>query len=67
MSAVPLRNVYYMLTYAYEVLKSKEYERLDREVFDSVYDLFATLLLCGTNDLTDFESGFERIRDFATI
>jgi 5-methylcytosine-specific restriction enzyme subunit McrC len=51
MSAVPLSNVYYMLTYAYEVLKSKEYERLNREEFNSIYDLLATLLLCGTNDL----------------
>ena len=40
-----------MLTYAYEVLKSKEYERLNREDFDNIYDLLATLLLCGTNDL----------------
>lgn len=51
MSTVPLRNVYYMLTYAYEMLKSKEYERLSREDFDNIYDLLATLLLCGTNDL----------------
>ena len=40
-----------MLTYAYDVLKSKEYERLGRENFENIYDLLATLLLCGTNDL----------------
>lgn len=51
MSVVPIKNVYYMLAYAFDVLKSKEYERLDRENFEEVYDLLATLLLCGTNDL----------------
>ena len=51
MSAVPIKNVYYMLTYAYDVLKSKEYERLNNEDFYNIYDLLATLLLCGTNDL----------------
>jgi len=58
MSTVPIKNVYYMLTYAYEVLKSKKYEQLNREDFENIYDLLATLLLCGTNDL--IKRGFLR-------
>ncbi|MCL2078734.1 MAG: hypothetical protein FWH17_02700 [Oscillospiraceae bacterium] len=51
MSAIPIKNVYYMLVYVFEMLKSKEYARLDREDCESIYDLLASLLLCGTNDL----------------
>lgn len=51
MSAIPIRNVYNMLVYTFEVLKSKEYERLDREDCEDIYDLLASLLLCGTNTL----------------
>ena len=51
MSTIPIKNVYYMLTYAFDVLKSKKYERLNCEDFDNIYDLMTTLLLCGTNDL----------------
>jgi len=40
-----------MLVYAFEVLKSKEYERLGREDCKDIYDLLASLLLCGTNTL----------------
>jgi len=51
MSSIPIKNVYHMLVYAFEILKSKEYERLNRENCDNIYDLLASLLLCGTNDL----------------
>jgi len=40
-----------MLVYAFEVLKSKEYERLGREDCEDIYDLLASLLLCGMNSL----------------
>jgi len=51
MSSVPIRNVYNMLVYAFEVLKSKEYERLSREDCEDIYNLLASLLLCGTQTL----------------
>lgn len=51
MSSIPIKNVYYMLIYVFEMLKSKEYARLDREDCENIYDLLASLLLCGTNDL----------------
>ncbi|MCL2019014.1 MAG: hypothetical protein FWG70_04565 [Oscillospiraceae bacterium] len=50
-SVIPIKNVYHMLVYVFEMLKSKEYERLDREEFENIYDLLASLLLCGTSDL----------------
>jgi len=51
MSSVPIKNVYNMLVYAFEVLKSKEYEQLNREECEDIYDLLASLLLCGTHTL----------------
>lgn len=51
MSCIPIKNVYNMLVYAFEVLKSKEYERLDREDCKDIYDLLASLLLCGVDSL----------------
>jgi len=48
-----------MLVYAFEMLKSKEYARLDREDCENIYDLLASLLLCGTNDL--IKRGFLKI------
>ena len=40
-----------MLVYAFDVPKSKEYERLAREDCEDIYDLLASLLLCGMNSL----------------
>lgn len=51
MSSVPIRNVYNMLVYAFEVLKSKEYEWLNKEDCRDIYDLMAALLLCGAQTL----------------
>lgn len=51
MSSVPIKNVYNMLVYTFEILKSKEYNRLNREDCEDIYDLLASLLLCGTNTL----------------
>jgi len=51
MSSVPIKNVYNMLVYAFDVLKAKEYERLGREDCEDIYDLLSSLLLCGTGSL----------------
>jgi len=51
MNRVPIKNVYNMLVYAFEVLKSKEYERLNKEDCEDIYNLLASLLLCGTQTL----------------
>ena len=51
MSSVPIKNVYNMIVYAFEILKTKEYERLSKEDCEDIYDLLASLLLCGTQAL----------------
>ncbi|MCL1988684.1 MAG: 5-methylcytosine-specific restriction endonuclease system specificity protein McrC [Firmicutes bacterium] len=48
---IPIKNVYHMLLYAYDMLKSKEYARLASENCESVHDLLAALLLRGTQTL----------------
>ena len=58
MSSVPIRNVYNMLVYAFDVLKSKEYERFNKEDCKDIFDLLASLLLCGTQTL--IKRGFVR-------
>jgi 5-methylcytosine-specific restriction enzyme subunit McrC len=40
-----------MLVYAFDLLKSKEYKRLGSEDCADIYDLLASLLLCGTQSL----------------
>lgn len=44
-----IKNIYYMLTYAFKVLKQKNYEEVASESFDNIYDLFATILVKGVN------------------
>jgi 5-methylcytosine-specific restriction enzyme subunit McrC len=43
-SAVVIRNIYYMLSYAYKVLKQGNYEQIAAEEFDNVVDLLAAIL-----------------------
>jgi 5-methylcytosine-specific restriction enzyme subunit McrC len=42
-----IRNVYYMLAYAYQELKQNNYAKIDAEAFDDIYDLFAEILASG--------------------
>lgn len=44
-----IKNIYYMLTYAFRVLNQKNYEEVASESFDNIYDLFATILVKGVN------------------
>jgi len=39
-NVIPIRNIYYMLSYAYDVLKQGENVALANEEFDNIYDLF---------------------------
>lgn len=43
-SRILIKNVYYMLSYAFKALKQNNYEQLDHEDFDHVADLFAAIL-----------------------
>lgn len=44
-----IKNIYYMLTYAFRVLGQKNYDKVASESFDHIYDLFATILVKGVN------------------
>lgn len=43
-----IKNIYYMLSYAFRNLKQKNYESVASENFESVQDLFAAILYKGT-------------------
>ncbi|MGN0612451.1 MAG: 5-methylcytosine-specific restriction endonuclease system specificity protein McrC [Porcipelethomonas sp.] len=39
-----IKNIYYMLSYAFQVLKQSNYENIASEEFDKIQDLFAAIL-----------------------
>lgn len=42
-----VKNIFYMLSYAYRELNRGEYAHLDREAFDNIHSLFAAILSAG--------------------
>ena len=42
-----IKNVYYMLAYAFQELKQNNFEEIQGETFDDIYDLFAEILARG--------------------
>lgn len=42
-----IKNVYYMLAYAFQELKQNNYEEIQGEAFEDIYDLFAEILARG--------------------
>ena len=42
-----IKNIYYMLAYAFQVLRQKNYESIASEEFDEIQDLFAAILAKG--------------------
>ena len=42
-----IRNIFYMLTYAFQELRQNNYERIATEDFDHIHDLFAEILARG--------------------
>ena len=42
-----IRNIYYMLAYAFQELRQNNYAEIDGEDFDEIYDLFAEILTRG--------------------
>lgn len=41
---IPIKNIYYMLTYAFKELRFNNYEQIAGEDFENIYDLFAEIL-----------------------
>lgn len=48
---IPIRNIYYMLCYAWDTLKSYEPTFLGQEKFDNIYNLFARIYIDDTTSL----------------
>ena len=48
---IPIKNIYYMLTYAFKELKHNNYEYIAGESFDNIYDLFAEIISKGVSYL----------------
>lgn len=48
---IPIKNVYYMLTYAFKELRRDNYEKIAGESFEDIYDLFAEILQLGLSYL----------------
>lgn len=48
---IPIKNVYYMLSYAFKELKHNNYDYIDGENFDDIYDLFAEIIFKGVSYL----------------
>lgn len=44
---IPIRNIYYMLSYAYQTLNLSEYQQIGTEKFENVKELYAEILLIG--------------------
>ena len=42
-----IRNIYYMLAYAFQELRQNNYAEIDGEKFDDIYDLFAEIMARG--------------------
>jgi len=47
MANILVNNIYYMLTYAFQVLHQSNYDEISTEPFDNVQDLFAAILSKG--------------------
>ena len=45
--SIYIKNIYYMLSYAFQVLKQENYDEVDHETFEYVQDLFAAILAKG--------------------
>ena len=39
-----IQNIYYMLSYAFQILKQEDYQKVAGEKFDKIHDLFAAIL-----------------------
>ena len=46
--SIYIRNIYYMLAYAFQVLRQSNFEEISSEKFNEVQDLFAAILAKGT-------------------
>ena len=55
---IPIRNIFYMLSYAFQVLNEQGYKNIATEEFDNVGDLCAAILIKGVS--RQLKQGLER-------
>ena len=70
MSNIPIKNIYYMLSYAFSFIKESSFERLSVESFENIHDLFAAILSLGIS--TQLKRGLYReyvlkIKDLSVV
>ena len=44
---IPIKNIYYMLSYAFRILREDSYKRVETENFENTKELFAAILING--------------------
>lgn len=47
--SIYIKNIYYMLTYAFQILRQSNYEEVGSETFEKIEDLFAEILAKGVS------------------
>ena len=45
-----IKNIYYMLTYAFQILRQSTYENIEAEDFENIHDMFAAILGKGVSN-----------------
>lgn len=48
---IPIRNIYYMLTYAYKNLSFEKYEQMDMEKYENLIDFYSEILSIGVTSI----------------
>ena len=66
---IPIKNIYYMLCYSYDILEEKENINLSKEDFENIYDLFAKILINGVRNLIKrgFNKEYVDIKEETTV
>lgn len=64
---IPIKNLYYMLSYAFQILNEQGYKKLATEEFDNAGDLCAAILIQGISNQLKRGLGREYISETETI
>lgn len=64
---IPIQNIYYMLSYAFQVLNEQGYKNIKPEQFDNVAELCAAILVKGVSKQLKRGLGREYIKNTATL
>ena len=51
MANIKIKNIYYMLTYAFSALRQEDYKHIELEDFENASDMFADILTAGLKSL----------------